>query len=385
MKHTNMPLKIYFIAGEASGDHLGGELIAHMQQILGERKLQIEGVGGVNMSHHGLSSLFPMDDISVAGIGPVISRLPHLIRRINQTADHLIKFRPEYLITIDSPDFCFRVAKKVRTQLPTTKFIHVGCPTVWAWRANRAVKWRKVMDRVLALLPFEPEVMAKLKGPDTVYIGHPLVDNKHLASIATSSPQASRKSLLLMPGSRKQEVTNHLPLMYRALQETAGANKFHLMMPTVAARKQLILDQVSKWPWPVDVSSSAEAKLAMFSNAHAAVVASGTATLEVALAGIPTVVIYKTSPLWWLLKKLSALNYVALPNIIAGHEIMPEAILQAATQAIIAQKLSSLLEDDSVTRVQQLEGLKKVRDIMSIESSSASIAVQAIFSAVRHT
>jgi lipid-A-disaccharide synthase len=172
--------RIFVVAGEASGDILGAGLMGALQERVGDR-ITFRGVGGPQMHSRGLQSLFPISDIAVMGIGPVLARLPLILRRISQTAAAAISDRPDAIVLIDSPDFTHRVAAKIRRALPSTPIIVYVSPTVWFWRPGRALKLARLCDRLLALLPFEPAVHKMLAGPPTTYVGHPFIEKRGLA------------------------------------------------------------------------------------------------------------------------------------------------------------------------------------------------------------
>ena len=183
------PWRIALVAGEVSGDQLGFKLMRALREA--NPGVAFMGVGGDAMTAEGLSSLFPMSDIAVMGILPVLARLPTLLARIRATADAIIAARPDALVIIDSPDFTHRVARRVRAALPGLPVVDYVSPTVWAWRPGRARKMRGYVDTVLALLPFEPEAHRRLGGPDCVYVGHPLIER--LSELRPDAGEARRR------------------------------------------------------------------------------------------------------------------------------------------------------------------------------------------------
>ncbi len=209
------PLKIGVIAGEESGDLLGADIIAALRKATG-RDIQLVGVGGRHLQEHGLKSLFDAGDIALMGISAILRDLPRLIRRIGETARTIAAEAPDCLITIDSPDFTLRVAKKVRAANPSIPIIHYICPSVWAWRPGRAPAMKPYVDRILCVLPFEVTELARLGGPEGIYVGHRLANDPGIRAAAKAQSQprdlsATReRMLLLLPGSRRSEVNRLL-------------------------------------------------------------------------------------------------------------------------------------------------------------------------------
>ena len=171
---TDRPLKVFLVVGEESGDQLGARLMAALRRQ--DETIAFGGVGGDRMAGEGFASLFPLHDIAVMGIGPVLRRLPTILRRIRETVAAVVAARPDVLVIIDSPDFTHRVARQVRARLPDLPVVDYVSPSVWAWRPGRARRMAAYVDRLLALLPFEPAIHARLGGPATSYVGHPLID-----------------------------------------------------------------------------------------------------------------------------------------------------------------------------------------------------------------
>jgi lipid-A-disaccharide synthase len=219
------PFRLAIIAGEASGDALATRFLVALRARLGERPLELMGVGGESLIAQGLVPLFPQADIAVMGFGPVIARLPLLLRRMSDAAKGVAAFAPDLLLTIDSPDFSLRVAKKVRARAPAVPIVHWVCPSVWAWRSGRARRMAPHVDRILALLPFEPAALARLHGPSTVYVGHPLMER--LADLRPNGDEAARRAdserpeILILPGSRRSEIHHLMPAFGQAVALSA--------------------------------------------------------------------------------------------------------------------------------------------------------------------
>jgi lipid-A-disaccharide synthase len=382
------PFRLAVVAGEASGDALALSFLAALRERLGTRPIELCGVGDHGLPEAGLKPLFPQADIAVMGFGPVIARLPLLLRRIEDAAAGIAAFEPDLLLTIDSPDFCLRVAKKVRARAPRIPIVHWVCPSVWAWRSGRARRMAPHVDRILALLPFEPAALARLGGPETVYVGHPLMER--LAQMRPDAQEqrrrddAGRPLVLVLPGSRRSEIHHLMPVFGAAVAKTAAAAPgARFVLPAVERLKPMIAAAAARWPVLPEIVSGDEAKLATFRAARAALAASGTVTLELALSRVPTVAAYRGAG-WeaFVARRLVKLTSVILPNLILGRNIVPEFIQEEATaDALSRHLLSAMAEGDR--RSEQLAGFAEVEAIMiSAGPSPAANAVAAALALV---
>ena len=220
--------RVWLVAGEKSGDELGARLMAALREATAG-KIELSGVGGEAMEAAGLASLFPMTDIAVMGIFPVIARLPTLLRRIRETAGAIVAARPDVLVIIDSPDFTHRVARRVRALLPDLPIVDYVSPTVWAWRPGRARAMRGYVDHVLALLPFEPDAHRRLGGPPCTYVGHPLVErlgDLRPDAVEARARDAGPPCVVVLPGSRRSEIAallaTYLKELHQLLNQESG-------------------------------------------------------------------------------------------------------------------------------------------------------------------
>ncbi len=347
--------RIFLIAGEASGDALGAALMRALSQAA--PLANFLGVGGAAMTEEGLNSLFPLEDIAVMGLLPVLERLPTLLARLAQTAQAVIDAAPDCLVLIDAPDFTHRVAKRVRRRLPHLPIIDYVSPTVWAWRPGRAHAMCRYIDCVMALLPFEPAAYARLNGPPCVYVGHPLAE--HLDAL-TPTGRRDAGPLLVLPGSRRAEIARMTPLYGRTL--ALLKNDFpdlDVVIPVAPNMAEPLENALKDWPLQPRLIKPAE-KFAAFRAARAALVTSGAATLELALAGAPMVVAYRVSPMESLLRFLVKVDSIVLPNLIAGNNFIPEFLQERATPSILAETLATLLQSQSA-RDRQQAGFAQVR------------------------
>lgn len=374
-ERANHPREIFLIAGEESGDQLGGKLMQALRLRSGQ-ELSFRGVGGKKMAAEGLQSLFPLEDIAVMGITAVIGRLRVLIDRINRTAETVIAANPNVLVIIDSPDFTHRVAKKVRKHAPNIPIVDYVSPSVWAWRPGRARKMRVYVDQLMAILPFEPEVHRRLGGPPCTYVGHPLIER--IAEFRPGPGERAalndgRKKLLVLPGSRHSEVSR---LMAPFGETVAGINQYFrgqvdIIIPAVAHHAAEIEERTGGWAIKPTIIHGEEAKLAAFRQAHAALAASGTVTLELALSGVPMVVGYKVSKLEEQLRHLIKVPSIVLANLVLQDNTVPELLQWDCTPDKLFHALVPLL-DNSTERAAQIAAFERLDALMEIGSEKPS-------------
>ncbi|MHC2215440.1 lipid-A-disaccharide synthase [Rhizobium leguminosarum] len=344
------PLKIAVIAGEVSGDLLGADLIAALKRIH-SGPVELVGVGGEGLQAEGLRSLFDFSELSIMGITQVLSRLPKLYTLIRQTTAAIIAAKPDILLIIDSPDFTHRVAKRVRTALPDLPVVDYVCPSVWAWKEYRATRMLGYVDHVLAVLPFEPAVMRTLGGPETTYVGHRLTADPALLEArrlrAGRAPVGEAgKTILMLPGSRSSEISRLLPFFEDAARELVARNgRMRFLLPTVPHNEALVKGLVAGWATPPEVVVGSMQKWKAFAEADAAMAASGTVILELGLAGVPTVSVYKTDWIIGLLTKRIKVWTGALPNIIADYAVVPEYLNEVVRGASLARWMERLSAD----------------------------------------
>ena len=360
-------VRVALIAGEHSGDQLGFKLMRALRAQTGGA-IEFFGVGGEAMEGEGLKSLFPIGEIAVMGVLPVAAKLPILLKRMGQTAEAVIAERPDALVIIDSPDFTHRVARRVRRVLPGLPVIDYVSPSIWAWRPGRARAMRAYVDCVLALLPFEPEAHARMGGPRCVYVGHPLIER--LNELRPDADEARRRAsqpplVAVLPGSRRSVIARLMDDFGGALALLARlAGPLEIVLPTLPHVEGEVRARAARWAVEPRIEVGEAAKLAAFRAARAALAASGTATLELALAGVPMVGAYKVSRLEEQLKYFIKLPpLILLPNLILGERAIPELLQRDCAPANLAAALADLLREGPV-RSAQVAALARLDRLM---------------------
>ncbi len=329
-------LRLFVVAGEHSGDALGAKLMAALNERRRGR-VRYVGVGGPQMGQMGLVSQFPMEDVAVMGPAAIVSRLPTLLRRIHSTAAAAIVAEPDAVVIIDSPEFTHPIARRIRKKRPEIPIIDYVSPSVWAWRPKRAARMRAYVDHVLALLPFEPDAHHRLGGPPCTYVGHPLIERLPWIESLDPAPLAEQLALprdtqllVVLPGSRPSEVKHLMEPFGQTMKRLMErGRKFEIAMPVVDSVRPLVEAHLPHWPKQPHLLSGDEDKFRAFKLARAALAASGTVTLELAVTGTPMVVAYKvdvvaSAPLRMLIKAPT----VVLPNLVLGNLAFPEFLQQ---------------------------------------------------------
>jgi lipid-A-disaccharide synthase len=349
-------VKVFMVAGEASGDRLGAALIKGL--CLNVPEIEFQGVAGPEMQSHGINSLFDMSELSVMGVSEILPKYRGLKRRLSQTVAAVLKFKPDVLITIDSPDFCLRVAEAVRSADPSVRTVHYVAPTVWAWRPNRAKKMAGFIDHVLALFPFEPTYM-KAEGMDCDFVGHPIAAMPKVSSKQVTEFQEligldpNRPALVILPGSRHSEIQRLLPVFCNTLSQLDFAN-LQLIFPTLPHLAALVRDHIQILSQDcfvvtgegLSANEAAEQRLVAFSAAKAALAASGTVSLELAAAGTPMVIAYNLGLLSRLIiGAMLRVDTVTLVNLVSNTRDVPEFIGKHCRADLIATALIKVLAD----------------------------------------
>lgn len=357
--------RLFVVAGEPSGDLLGGALIAGLRELVPD--LELDGVGGPAMAAQGLASRFPMEELSIMGIADVVPRLPRLLRRIGETGDAVAAMAPDALVTIDSPDFSLRVAGRARRLRPGLRTIHYVAPSVWAWRPGRAVKMAKVIDHVLALLPFEPPYI-EAAGMSCDFVGHPVAAEPQPTPAEVEAMrremgvEPGRRLLVVLPGSRRGEVVRLGPVFAEVVRRLRASHPdLAVAVPAAAPVFDLVAGHFPGVPIldprPFAKGEAEARKRALFAAADVALAASGTVSLELAAAGTPMVIGYTANALTgWIAMRLALIDTASLVNLVTETRVVPEFFLGDCTPERIGPAVARLLGDPVLQAEQRAAG-----------------------------
>jgi lipid-A-disaccharide synthase len=373
-------LRLFLVAGEHSGDALGSRLMS----VLNARckgRVHYLGVGGEGMEHEGLASQFPLSDVAVMGPLSILARLPRIVARVRQTAAAAVAAEPDAVVIIDAPEFTHPIAKRIRRRAPNIPIIDYVSPSVWAWRPGRARKMRRYVDHVLALLPFEPAAHRRLGGPPCTYVGHPLIEKFDWLRDLDPWPLAERLGidhdqlvLVVLPGSRSSEVARLMQPFGETVEHLRQRGLVpHVIIPVVPGVRALVEEHAQSWTTVPHLVEGEADKFAAFKLAHAALAASGTVTLELALAATPMVVAYRVDALAARLRFLLKVHSVVLANLVLGANAFPEYLQDDCTPDNLAEALSLILRDTPVRRA-QTSALARIPERMVLAAGTPSEA-----------
>ncbi len=376
-------LRLFLVAGEHSGDALGAKLMAALKETCGAEGVAFAGVGGEDMAHEGLASLFPIEDVAVMGPAHIIPALPRIVRRVHQAVSAALAFNPDAVVIIDSPEFTHAIAKRIRKRAPDIPIVDYVSPSVWAWRSGRAKKMRAYVDEILGLLPFEPAAHERLGGPHCTYVGHPLIER--LDEIQGADAQAlarrlgiaaGRKVLTVLPGSRRSEVDRLVGVFGETIAKLKQSGiDFDCVVPVVTHLKDKVAQASASWPGNVHLVMGAADKYAAMRLGTAALAASGTVTLELALAGLSMVVAYKLDDVTAVIvRRLITADTAILANLVLGAERpFPQFLQNDCTAEKLAPAVAELMSDTPARRA-QLEALARVPGKLLLASGTPSQA-----------
>ena len=385
-------LKVAFVVGEESGDVLAADMLTSLrQQYHGE--ISAIGVGGPQLQALGLKTLFDPHEIALFGLTAVIAKLPRLVGLIRSTSASIIAENPDCIIIVDSPDFTHRVARKVRASRPDIPILNYVCPSVWAWRQGRAKAMRAYVDEVLAILPFEPDLLKQLDGPPATYVGHRLASDAMILAAykAQVGIELDRFSdwkrpikILCLPGSRRGEIERHMDVMGETLKDLRLRGKrVQAFLQTLPKHETLVRRLVKNWAVMPDIRTDIEGRTEVFSTADVALAASGTVTLELALAGIPAVSIYKLDPFMRLARRYVKIWTASLPGLIADQPVIPEFFDESIRPGKLARELERLARPGPY-RDAQLQGFELVRERLQTELTSGDTAARRVLSQIEN-
>ena len=356
------PPLVFLVAGEPSGDAIGARLMTALRARTGDH-VRFAGIGGDRMAAEGLESLFPQSDLTVMGIAEVIPRIPRLLRRLRETVAAIRDCAPDVVVTIDAPGFSYRIARRLaRRPFP---LIHYVAPTVWAWRPGRAAKLARLVDHLLAILPFEPPWFERV-GLACTFVGHPVVEEQD----GTADGPGFRERhgirpkaplLCVLPGSRSSEVRRLLLPFGAVVAELARSHpNLRVVVPTVSGVAEAVRAATATWPAEPIVVGQAD-KGDAFAASSAALAASGTVSLELALAAVPHVIAYRVNPLSAAIaRRLIKVRYASLVNLLADAPIVPEYLQHNCTVDRLVPAVERLLTDPAAAAIQRRDAGRSV-------------------------
>lgn len=374
-----MTKHIYLIAGEISGDFIGAQLIKALKTQ--NPDVIFSGIGGEMMKAQGLNSLFPMDDLSVMGLSEVLPRLFKLIGRINETVTDIITQQPDMVVTIDAPDFSFRVQKAVRRKMSVPpNQVHYVAPTVWAWRAGRALKVSKFLDAMICLFDFEPPYFEAV-GLNAIAVGHPMMESGIIEAQPTLIGDDNTIKLGVFLGSRHGELKRTAPIIIDAVKEIIKQRRdIELIVPTLPHLEKQVAEMLAPLDIPMTITTTSEDKWGVFKACDAAIAVSGTVGLELAVANVPHIIAYRAAPLTaFIVRRLIKTPFVHLANIMLQHSAVPELIQEECTVDIVKAQTIEILQNQTVREMQQVN-FKKVRQKLGLNAQPSQKAAEFLLS-----
>ncbi len=354
---TKEELLVYIIAGEPSGDALGGRLMAALKERTGGA-VRFAGIGGERMAEQGLTSRVPLHELAIMGVAEVLPRARLILRRVRETVADIRRLHPDAVVTIDSSGFTWRVAQRLRQRGETLPLIHYVAPMVWAWRAGKARRMARWYDHLMVLLPFEPPYFSAV-GLSCSYVGHPVVesgadrgDGERFRAAHDIPGEAPL--LAVLPGSRRGEVARLLPPFGEAVARLAPRHPgLRVVVPSTETVANPVAAAVASWAVPALVVRGERDKYDAFAAATAAMAASGTVALELAMARLPAIVAYRLNPLTHrLLRRIVRVRYIHLLNLILDRMVVPELIQDDCTPERLEREIERLLSDGAARQAQ---------------------------------
>ncbi len=366
IKNVSVPC-FFLVACEPSGDLLGARLMSALRKIT-NGNVRFEGVGGERMQAEGLNTLFQQSELALIGLIEILPKIPHILKRLKETADAVKYIKPCAVITIDGPDFSFRLAKKLQKE--NIPLIHYVAPTVWAWRPGRAKKVAKLYDHLMAILPFEPPYFEKVGLPCT-FVGHTVMeqgaDKGDAARFhAEMKIPENMKIITVLPGSRRSEIKRLAPIFGETLKQLQPFTEgFKVIVPTIPQVLDFLSPYLKNWPIKPVVLLGDQQKYDAFAASHVALAASGTVALELALAGTPHIIAYKLNMLTvvlyrWMIK----VKFANLTNLLLNKLVIPEFLQINCTPEKMSKALFDLWSDE-IPRNAQRKAFAEVKAMLT--------------------
>ena len=365
--------KVFILTGEASGDKLASAVVSKLMK--SNNEIQYLSVGGSNLSSLGIKSIFDLKEITYMGFTSVLFNIFKIKNKINKTVEEIIKFDPDILFSVDSPDFTLRVAEKVKKIKPSIKTVHYVAPQVWIWREGRVKKFKKFVDHFLLLFDFEKKYFDKENIKNT-FVGHPLLE-KNNSKIDISNISKGKKIISIFPGSRSSEISVLLPILVDFVKLMNNRfNEYLYVFHTTQENNELIKENLKNASLKnIDVVSEKNIKSQVLLNSVFAVAKSGTVSLEISNAKVPSIIIYKINFINYLImKSLVKVNFANIINIINNKEIIPELLQNECNAKEIYNSVLYFLKNPSSAKKQVDDCIRTLEQIKSKSSSSVEAA-----------
>ena len=365
--------KVFILTGEASGDKLASAVVSKLMK--SNNEIQYLSVGGSNLSSLGIKSIFDLKEITYMGFTSVIFNIFKINNKINKTVEEIIKFGPDILFSVDSPDFTLRVAEKVKKIKPSIKTVHYVAPQVWIWREGRVKKFKKFIDHFLLLFDFEKKYFDKENIKNT-FVGHPLLE-KNNSKIDISNISKGKKIISIFPGSRSSEISVLLPILVDFVKLMNNRfNEYLYVFHATQENNELIKKNLKNASLKnIDVVSEKNIKSQVLLNSVFAVAKSGTVSLEISNAKVPSIIIYKINFINYLImKSLVKVNFANIINIINNKEIIPELLQNECNAKEIYNSVLYFLKNPSSAKKQVDDCIRTLEQIKSKSSSSEEAA-----------
>ena len=367
--------KIFVLTGEPSGDKLASTAISKLQQVNSD--IEYLSVGGSNLKKIGIKSIFDLKEITYLGFTSVLLNIFKIKKRINQTVDEILKFKPDILFSVDSPDFTLRVAELVKKKNPKIKTIHYVAPQVWIWRKNRVKKMKKFIDHILLLFDFE-KVYFNEENINNTFVGHPLIENTSSDKTDINNIISKDKKIIsLFPGSRKSETNVLLPILveFIIMMNKNDVNYNFVFHATDENKEDIINFVKSKNIENIDIVSDENIKREILSNSIFAVCKSGTISLQVCNSNVPSIIIYKLNFINFMIFKLLVnVKFANIINIINNKEIIPELLQSECNAREIYNSVLYMIKNPDIGKKQLEKCNQTLKGIRSTSSSSSEVA-----------
>jgi len=367
--------KIFILTGEPSGDKLASTVISKLK--INNPDIEYLSVGGTHIKKLGIQSIFDLKDITYLGFTSVLFNIFKIRKKISKTVDEIIKFNPDILFSVDSPDFTLRVAEKVKNINNNIKTIHYVAPQVWVWRKNRVKKIKKFVDHILLLFRFEKKYFDE-ENIKNNFVGHPLIEKKdNIKKTLDNLISKDKKIISLFPGSRKSEINVLLPILLKFIELMNKKNPDHsFVFHATDENKEFIINKVKNTNSNnIDVISDENIKDQVLSSSIFAVSKSGTISLQISSSNIPSIIIYKLNFInFMIFKLLINVKFANIINIINDKEVIPELLQNECNAEEIYKTVTYFLKNPELIEKQLIDCKKTLEGIKSKSSSSSEAA-----------